>query len=139
MNTIRNINKKALLPFLVMLFFVLLSAQNVTLHVHSFEHDPIQTHHSIDDISAHTHHSDAHFTIDSSHQEHHDGSSVEVDACPDCLIIQLSVTAKIFALLSFAFSLFLPLLFRRVFSSLYQEVSTFRRFYLAPPLRAPPL
>jgi hypothetical protein len=121
-----------------MLFVVLLCAQSVTLHVHSFEHDPIQTHHSIDDIAGHTHHSDAHFTIDSSHQEHHDGSSVEVDACPDCLINQHSVNAKTIALLSFAFSLFLPLLFRRFFPSLYQEVSSFRRFYLAPPLRAPP-
>jgi hypothetical protein len=138
MKNIRNINKKALLPLLVMLFVVLLYAQSVTLHVHNFEHDPIQTHHSIGDISGHTHHSDAHFSIDSSHQEHHDGSSVEVDACPDCLINQLSVNVKTFALLSFAFSLLLPLLFRRFFPSLYQEVSTFRRFYLTPPLRAPP-
>lgn len=138
MQFIRNINKRVLFTLAALLLLLMLSAQNVTLHIHSYEHDPIQSHHSIDQLIDHTHLSDAHLSIDSSHAVHHDGIASEVDACPDCLVNQLSLSLKSIAVLTVVLLLLLPLLSKTVFLRIENTPPFLRRRYLSPALRAPP-
>jgi len=139
MQTIRNIDKRVLSAWVILLLLLMLCAQSVTFHVHSFEHDPIQSHHSIDDIADHSHNGDVHLSVDSSHEEHHTAETSAVDACPDCLINQLSVSVKVLALFALVYLLLLPLLCRNTFHRIYDDTNLFWRFYISPPLRAPPL
>jgi len=139
MQIIRKINKRVLFAWVILYLLLMLCAQSVTLHVHSFEHDPIQSHHSIDDFSDHSHKGVAHLSADSSHEAHHNGDTSESSACPDCLTNQFSVNVKVLALLTLAFLLLLPLLCINTFLRVYVDASIAWRFYILPPLRAPPL
>jgi len=138
MQFIRNINTRVLFAWAALLLLLMLCAQSVTLHIHSYEHDPVESHHSIDQLIDHTHLSDAHLSIDSSHAEHHDGVASEVDACPDCVVNQLSLSLKSIAIITVVFSLFLPLLIKFVFLRIENTPPLLRRRYLSPSLRAPP-
>lgn len=118
---------------------LILSAQGVTLHVHGFDHDPHQSHHSIDNLNDHSHLEEAHFSFDSSHQDHHDEVASEIDACPDCILKQASGTVLTVALLTIVLFLLSLGLSRNRFLPFRSKVSLPWRFHLFPPLRAPPL
>ena len=138
MHFIRNINKRVLFALVALLLLLMLCAQSVTLHIHNYEHDPVQSHHSIGQLVDHTHSLDAHLSIDTSHAEHHDGAPSAVDACPDCIIKQLSLSLKSLAIISIVFLLFLPRRNKFLFLRIENIPPRLRQRYLSPPLRAPP-
>lgn len=138
MDFFRKIDKRILIAWTVLLSLLMLSAQGVTLHVHSFDHDSHQGHHSIDNINGHSHIGGAHLSLDSSHQDHHDETTTVIDACPDCLK-QVASNLLMAALIGIVLFLPVPGLYRNKFPINRGNVSLPRRFHLIPPLRAPPL
>ena len=139
MNFFRKIDQRILFAWAILLSLLILCAQGVKLHVHSFDHDPHQNHHSIDNLNDHSHLSEAHLSIDISHEDHHDEVTSEIDACPDCILKQASGNVLVLALLVMALTLFLPGLSRYIFHRHHGVVSIPWRHHLFPPLRAPPL
>ncbi|NOY70832.1 MAG: hypothetical protein GXP14_00395 [Gammaproteobacteria bacterium] len=141
MNFFRQMNKKTLLLWSLLLSLSLLCAQSVKLHVHNLdhEHNEFQSHsHDTDEVQDHTHLSKAHFVHDTSHGNQHDGVS-EIDISPDGLLNKASSSLVVIALFIFFFTL-------ARFVSLPTFVQLFRKnkliiqehYVLSPPLRAPP-
>jgi hypothetical protein len=139
MQTFRKNNKKTLATWTTLLSVLILFAQGVTLHVHSFDHNPLQNHHSIDNLNNHSHLSLAHLSIDSSHEDHHDGITSEISACPDCILNQASTNVMGLAVLAMVLMFILPAPCRTTFYSIHCHNSRPRRYHLSPQLRAPPL
>ena len=139
MNSVRKTNKRILFAWTILLSLLILFAQGVTLHVHSFDHDPLQNHHSIGDLNDHSHLSEAHLSVDFSHNDHHDQVTSEIDATPDCIFKQLSANVAVIALLAMVLMLLLPALCRNTFLRHSRDAGLPRRYLLFPPLRAPPL
>jgi hypothetical protein len=139
MQSFRKTNKRILFAWTILLSLLMLNAQGVTLHVHSFEHTPLQNHHSIDDLNDHSHLNSAHLSIDSSHDGHHDEVTLEISACPNCILNQASTNVTVLALLAMALMFILPALNRTNFFSIHLNISRLWRDYISPQLRAPPL
>jgi len=139
MNSFRKTNKRILFAWTIILSLLILFAQGVTLHVHSFDHDPLQNHHSIADLNDHSHLSEAHLSVDFSHNDHHDKVTSEIDASPDCILKQVSANVTVIALLAMALTLLLSGLCRNTFLRYCRYVALSRRYHLFPSLRAPPL
>ena len=139
MHTFRKTNKRTLLAWTILLSLLILYAQGVTLHVHNFEHNPVQSHHSIDNLNDHSHVSVAHLSIDSSHEDHHDELTSEISACPDCILNQASTNVTVLAILAMVLMFILPARCRTTLFSIHCNNNLSWRYYLSPPLRAPPL
>ncbi len=131
MNYFRQLNRRTLLLWSLLLSLALLCAQGATLHIHSD-----QTHNGDHDhIAAPL--NKPHSALDISHNEHHDGS--EIDLSADGLL--KNTLNKVFTIA--LFTLFFTLL---IFSSSRQFTHHYRKnklilysYYLfSPPLRAPP-
>lgn len=126
-----------------MLSIALLFASNLSFHVHSLEHGPVQHHDHGSTIAEveHDHVATKHLSIDTSHADHHEAVMLEIDANEGSPVRQLSnnsSTTDLYALL-----LLLSLLvavYPRFVPSFGRTVQRppDRRFYLSPPLRAPP-
>ncbi len=148
MNSFRQIDRRTLLLWVLLLSLALLCAQGAKLHVHNLDHGQdnhhndyhSHTHDAIDEVVDHGHLSKAHFTHDTSHNDHHDGVVSEVDVTPDGLL--KNTNNNVFAIALFV--LFFTLI---TFVSSRQSVQRCRerklvrhsRYVLSPPLRAPPL
>lgn len=139
MNSFRKINKRTLVAGTALLALLMLFAQGVTLHVHSFDHKPLLNHHSIDDLISHSHAGVAHLSIDSSHEGHHDKVTSEISACPDCILNHASTNITVLALLAIALMFTLPALCQTTFPIMLCHISPSWRYYIFPQLRAPPL
>ncbi len=123
MNSFRQINRRALLLWSLLLSLALLSAHVVKLHVHDLEHG---------------HLSKAHFAHDTSH-EHHDRTISEVDTSPNGVLKNTSNSVFALAL----FTLFLTLMTfipsQQLVQCCRENKLTLHSYYLlSPPLRAPP-
>ena len=139
MNSVRKTNKRILFAWTIFLSLLILCAQGVTLHVHSFDHNPFQNHHSIDDLNEHSHLNVAHLSIDPSHDEHHNNVPSEMDASPDCILNQVATNVTVLAILTLVLMLILPVLCQNIFFSFHFNISRPWRCYFFPQLRAPPL
>jgi hypothetical protein len=139
MEDFRRINNKLMPAWAVLLSLLILSAQGVTLHIHSVDHDPHQSHHSIDDLIDHEHPGQAHVSFDSSHQDHHDEVASEIEACPDCILKQVSANLLSIALVAIVLFLLTPGFYRTRLLYNRGKVSLPPQFHILPPLRAPPL
>ena len=139
MYTFGKTNKRTLFAWTTLLSLLMLYAQGVTLHVHNFEHNPLQNHHSIDDLNDHSHLNMAHLSIDSSHEDHHDEVTSEISACPACILNQASSNVTVLALLAIVLMFILPARCQITFFSMDCDISRPWRYYIFPQLRAPPL
>ncbi len=120
----------------------LLGVQGVKLHVHNLGHDHGQQHGHIsaEETGDHSHLSVAHFSSDISHTDHHDEITSEVDAGQDGLLIKVSSSILLLALLATTFTLFMPGFYRYTFHLRRENDTNIPwRYHISPPLRAPPL
>jgi len=142
MGFFRRINKRTLLLWSLLLSLSLLCAQGVSLHAHSLdhEHDGYHNHtHAIGEANDHTHISKAHFTHDTSHNDHHDGVASEIDVSPDGLL-KHSNTVFAIALVVFLFTLITFVCSRQLLHYCREsKLIPHRHYVISPPLRAPPL
>ena len=134
MQAFRKINKEIRLPLAILLSLLLLCAQGVTLHVHSFEHDSFQSHHSIDNLNEHSHLNVAHLTIDASHDEHHGNVSSEIAASPNYILNQISSNMIMLALLTIILMLVLPILCRYILFHIHFNINRLWQYYFSPQL-----
>jgi len=141
MKFFHRINKRTLLLWSLLLSLSLLCTQGVGLHVHNVDHghdDHLSNIYAIDGANDHADMSNAHFTHDTSHNDHHDGLESEFDISPDGL---LKYTNHIFAiaLIVFLVTLVMPVSSRRLIHYRRENDFILHRYYvLSPPLRAPP-
>jgi len=142
MEFFRRINKRTLLLWSLLLCLSLLCAQGVVLHVHSMDHghDDQQSHiHAADEANDHAHMSKAHFTHDTSHNDHHDSVASEIDVSPDGLLKNSSNNIFAIALISFFFILVMFVPSQRLIHCCREsKLILHRNYVLSPPLRAPP-
>lgn len=154
MNCFRQINQRSLLLWSLFLSLSLLSAQGVGLHVHNLDHGhdehpneypnesstKYHSHtHTIDEADSHNHLSKAHFSHDTSHNDHHDGTASEVDLSPDGVLKNTHSNIFAIALFAFFFTL-IPVVSSGQFMQRCRDNKlTIKEYYLfSPPLRAPP-
>lgn len=142
MEFFRRINKRTLLLWSLLLGLSLLCAQGVGLHVHNVDHghDEHQSHvHATDEADDHAHMSKAHFTHDTSHNDHHDDVASEIDVSPDGFLKNSSNNILAIALIAFFFILVLFVSSRQLVHCCRESKLILHRYYLlSPPLRAPP-
>jgi len=143
MEYFRQINRQTLLILSLLISLSLLSAQGVNLHVHSLDHghDDHQGHaHAIDEADGHSHLSKAHFTHDTSHDDHHNGVISEIDISSDGVLKKASSSIFAIALIVFLFALLVltPSLQLIVGRWHERKLFSYRYYSLSPPLRAPP-
>ena len=137
---VRDIQKRTLILWVLLLSIALLCAQGTKLHVHSFAHDH-EPHQSIapELATEHLHQSSIHLTTDISHADHHDEVVTEQDANPQALLKKVSGYGPMLAIFIIAFAFLLhsfnviKLYYRRD-----TDLILTRRYILSPPLRAPP-
>lgn len=125
-----------------MLSIALLCAQGVKLHVHDLDHghDQQHAHTPAEGTAEHSHLSTAHLSSDISHTDHHDEIASEVDASQDGLLVKISNSIFLLAILAYAFIVFLPGFYRFTFSRRRENNTNIPwRYHISPPLRAPPL
>ena len=147
MNFFRQINRRTLLLWSVLLCLALLCAQGVKLHVHNLDQE--HGSHSSDylgvgqvvaDTGDHSHLSVAHLAHDISHDEHHGDLVSEVDTNPYGLLKKSPGNPFAIALCVLFFTLVIFIssgsLIQRCRES---KLVLHRRYALSPPLRAPPL
>ncbi|MFT6264041.1 MAG: hypothetical protein ACJAWS_000173 [Oleiphilaceae bacterium] len=139
MHSFRKTNKRLLAVWSILLSLLMLNAQGVTLHVHNIEHDPLQNHHSIDDLNDHSYLKLVHLTTDSSHEGHHADVTSEINACPDCLVNQVLSKITMIALQVMALIWILLVVCRTDFPRIHSNIKHPWRHYISPQLRAPPL
>ena len=135
----RTANQPILLAWTFVLTLAIFSVQGITLHVHSLDHNHHHNHPSIDTLDTHSHLSEAHLSFDSSHADHHDELSSEIDACPDCIFKQASSPILAVALLAMLVILLPPALNRAPFPRDRDKARPAWCYHVFPPLRAPPL
>jgi len=142
MEYFRRINKRTLLLWSLLLSLSLLCAQGAGLHVHSVDHghDELQSHiHGADEADDHTHMSKAHFTHDTSHNDHHDDVVSEIDVSPEGLLKNASNNIFSIALFTFFFILVMFVSSRQLIYCRREGKLILDKYYLlSPPLRAPP-
>ena len=143
MNSFRPHNSSTVFIWIALLSVALLVTQNLKFHVHTMDHDPVQSDHHASTIATpaeHEHTDLMHLSIDASHADHHDSVIVETDANLDRIFQQLTSKASPIDLLALCLVLFI--LFRQIFqrSTIRHACSVLprQRFHLIPPLRAPP-
>lgn len=136
----RQMKKPTLYLWTLLLSVVLLCAQGVKLHVHSFDHDQQHSHIAAEDVATHSHLSEFHLSTDIAHIDHHGELVPEFDASPDCFLKKVSSNVLTLALLVTLFAFLLAGFYQRTFLR-YRARDTiiFWRYLLSPPLRAPPL
>jgi len=125
MEFFRQINKRTLLLWSLLLSLSLLCVQGAKLHVHDLDHG---------------HLSKAHFTHDTSHHDHSDGIISEINLSSEGVLKKAHNNTVAIALLVFFFTL-------TAFFSSPQRTQHYRenkpilyeQHLLSPPLRAPPL
>jgi len=142
MNFYPKTKKRTLYFWAILLSMALLCAQGVKFHVHDLDHDHGQQHSHIpvEGTVEHSHLSVAHLSSDISHVDHHEEVVTEIDASQDGLLIKVSNSISLQALLATAFTLLLPGFHRYTFHSRRENDSSIPwRYYISPPLRAPPL
>ncbi len=136
----RQTQKRTL--FLWALFFsmVLLSGQDVKLHVHSLDHDQQHGHMGVGAAAEHLHRSEAHFSTDISHDDLHDEVVSEFDAGSYGLLKKVSSNVLALALLITLSAWLLPASCPQTFHRRRDKGAALPwRNHLSPPLRAPPL
>ncbi len=143
MKFLRSIRSARALIWVVMLSVAMLVTQNLQVHIHSVDHDPLETgrHDSTMTVADSHQHADVkHLSIDNSHADHHDAVIFEMDASPDRIHQLLS--KKISPVDLLALCLILLFLGRYVVyrTTIRRSCSLLprRRFHLIPALRAPP-
>lgn len=143
MNLFRLHSSPVTFFWIILLSISLLVAQNLQLHVHDLDQDPVEydghdTAGVID--AAHQHLGIKHLSIDTSHADHHDVLMVEMDASPDGIMLQSSTSTPSLALLALfvmlsiltGYSQYRPAIRRKA------DIVPRWRFHLIPLLRAPP-
>ena len=143
MNSFRSQKSSAVLVWAALLSVALLVTQNLQFHVHTMDHDPVQSDHHASTIATpaeHEHTDLMHLSIDTSHADHHDSVMIETDARLDRIVQQLSSKASSIDLLALCLLLFVlgRQISRRSKIPRTSGVLTRQRFHLIPPLRAPP-
>ncbi len=140
MNSFRQRNRRTLLLWSLLLCLALLFAQGVKLHVHSLDHGHDNHHsHAINEAGDHGHLSKAHFTHDTSHNDHHDGVVSEVDISPDGLLKNVQNNFFAIALFALFFTLMTFVSSRQLVQYCRESKLILHSYYvLSPPLRAPP-
>ena len=146
MTFFRQTKKHTLFLWTLFLSIVLLCAQGVKLHVHSFGHDHDQQHsHIALEVEVeveveHSHLSEAHLSTDVSHDDHHSEVVSELDANPNGLLKKVSSSALTLALFATVLTLLFPGFYQQIFHR-RRDKAVFLpwRYLLSPPLRAPPL
>lgn len=142
MNFHRKTKNRTLYFWAILLSMALLCAQGVKLHVHDLDHDHDQQHGHIpaEDTVEHSHLSVAHLSSDISHADHHEEVVSEIDASQDGLLIKLSSSISLLAILATVFTLLLSGFYRYRFYLRRENDSNIPwRYHMSPPLRAPPL
>ncbi len=137
MELFRQINKRILLLWSLLLCLALVCAQGVSLHIHIFDHDeyPHQAH-AIDDAE-HNHISKAHSAFDTSHNN---STASDIDIDPDGMLKNTSSSISAIAFISFFFTLIVFVSSRQlVYCRKESDVLLCRYYLISPPLRAPPL
>ena len=143
MEYFRQINRQTLLILSLLILLSLLTVQGVNLHVHSLDHGhgDHQSHvHMIDEADGHSHLSKAHFTHDTSHNDHHGGSISEIDISSDGVLKKASSSIFAIALIIFLLALLIFAPSRQLIVGRWHErkLFSYRYYSLSPPLRAPP-
>jgi len=147
MTFFRLTNKPVLLLWSLLLSLSLLCAQGAKLHTHNLDHghnDHPNDYHShihsiIDEAGDHGHLSKAHFTHDTSHNDHHDGVISEVDISPDGLLKNANDNVFEIVLFALFFTLMIFVSSRQLVQRCRESKLILHRYYvLSPPLRAPP-
>jgi hypothetical protein len=143
MELFRKTSKSTLYLWVISLSIAVISAQGVTFHVHTLDHDHYHDQHNHPDqltLDEHNHISIAHLSADNSHSDHHDQVIYENDACPDCLLTKISSKVPLTALLVALFILLLTGVYRLTYVRRRDDIIFFlRRPHFTPPLRAPPV
>lgn len=142
MNFYHKTKKRNLYLWAVLLSVALLCAQGVKLHVHDLNHDHDQQHsHSpAEGTVNHSHLSVAHLSSDTSHVDHHEEVVTEIDTSQDGLLIKVSSSISLLALLATVLTLLLPGFNRYTFLPRRENGTNIPwRYHISPPLRAPPL
>lgn len=142
MNFYHKTKKRTLYLWAVLLSVAVLCAQGVKLHVHDLTHDHDQQHsHSpTEEEVNHSHLSVAHLSSDISHVDHHEEVVTEIDTSQNGLLIKVSSSISLLALLATALTLLLPSFNRYTFHPRRENDTNIPwRYHTSPPLRAPPL
>jgi len=141
MDSIRQIDRRTLLLWALLLSLALLCSQGIRLHIHNHGHDHTHTD-SIDGADDHGHLSNLsnpHFAHDTSHNDHHNGTIFEMDISPDR--VSKTPSDNIFAvvLFTFFFTLITSVFSRQLVQCRRESRLVLHKYYtLSPPLRAPP-
>lgn len=142
MTFFRQTKKHTLFLWILLLSTVLLCAQGVKLHVHSFGHDHDQRHsHIALEVEVeHSHLSEVHLSTDVSDDDHHDEAVSELDLSPSGLLKKVSNSVLTLALLATVLTLLFPGFYQQIVHRRRdKDVFLPWRYLLSPPLRAPPL
>ena len=142
MNFFRKTKTRNLNFLAILLSLALLCAQGVKLHVHNLDHDHGQQHNQTlaEGTLEHSHLSVAHISSDVSHDDHHEKVVTEIAVSQESLLIKASCVISLLALLATAFTFFLLVFYRYTFHSHREHDANIPwRYYISPPLRAPPL
>ncbi len=124
----------------LLLSLALLCVQSSQLHIHNLEHGH-DTHHShaINEVADHLHLSKAHLIHDISHSDHHNSVLSNIEINPDESLKKTQHTTPAIALFVLFFTLALFASSRPPLQRRHKIKHTlYRRYTLAPPLRAPP-
>jgi hypothetical protein len=139
MKNLRNTKKPILYLLTIVLSVAIVCTQGAKLHVHNVDHQHDRLILAVDAMD-HSHVNIAHLATDNSHADHHDGVVTENDANPEGMLIKVSSSLPALAIFAALFALLLLGVYRHTFHRIREhEANYFWRYYLSPPLRAPPL
>lgn len=145
MQYLRRVSQRTKLVWGIVLCMALLFAQSATLHVHVLEHDHAHHHNHEDVIDTahehehHSHMSSVHFSIDTTHNNHHEKLGSEVEITPEVWFKHASSSVLVIAFLTFVLCLGLLSQAQHVFRPTKASfLANYRFYYCSPPLRAPP-
>lgn len=131
-----NTHKQTYVIWAIFLSLAIVCAQSVKLHVHDMDH----THKPVELVNAHSHDSEFHLSVDSSHAEYHHQVKSEMDLGLKALLKDISGKVLLLALLVTVIAYHLHRLFSPVYWCRPGSPSGVPwRYRLGPPLRAPPL
>ena len=140
MEYFRQKNKQTLMIWSLLLSFSLLCAQEMSLHTHDLEHVNEQSHlYAMENGNDHKQLNAAHFSHDTSHDDHHDSEISEVDISPVGVLKNTKTHIFALALIVFVFMLVIFSASRQlIISRRKNRYVIHKRYILSPPLRAPP-
>ncbi|MCK5649430.1 MAG: hypothetical protein KAI22_11180 [Gammaproteobacteria bacterium] len=135
----RQIKKRTLFLWVLLLSTALLFAQSMTLHVHTFDHEQEYSHDSTEVAIEHIHLTEAHLSTDISHGDEHDQIMSEVDVSQDGLMKKVSSNLIMLALFTIVLTILTSHFYLRIFYRYRDNDAAIPwRYLLSPPLRAPP-